>query len=290
VAAAERLIPAILELGAKDPMIVFEDADLERAADAAVYGAFAHDGRHCVSVARLLVHEPVAEPLARAVAAGASRLVRGRDLAESVDPAAASRLQGLIADALARGARLLTPRIDGLPALPAVLDRVRPEMAVAREETFGPVLPVLAFRDESEAVALACGIDLGLVASVWTRDPDRVRRLTARLRTGGVCVNNVLVSAGHPALPFGGVRQSGFGRYHGPEGLRAFVRPCAVMEQAVAGPREVNWFPYDEDADGLVEELVRLRYGPDGSGPAGWWRWLRLEGRRRARLKRKGTP
>ncbi len=286
-AAASRLVPVLLELGAKDPMIVFRDADLARASDAAVYGAFAHDGQHCVSVSRLLVDASIESTFSQTVAERASRLVRGRDLAETLAPSTAGRIQGQIAAAVDRGARLLIPRRDGRPVLPAVLSAVTPEMDVVREETFGPVLPVLPFRDEDEAVALARSADHGLSASVWTRDPERARRLASRLRTGGVCVNNVLVNAGHPALPFGGVGSSGFGRYHGPEGLRAFVRPRAVMDQVSASPREMHWFPYDEELAGLVEELIRLRYGDEGRGPSGWWRWIRLEGRRRPRMMRK---
>jgi acyl-CoA reductase-like NAD-dependent aldehyde dehydrogenase len=285
--AASRLIPVLLELGSKDPMIVFDDTDLERASDAAVYGAFAHDGQHCISVSLLLVQASVASTISQAVTERASRLVRGRDLADTLDPAMAERIQGLITSAVGQGARLLTPSRDGQPVLPAVLSAVTPDMDVFREETFGPVLPILPFRDEDEAVALARSVDRGLNASIWTRDPDRAGRLASRLRTGGVCVNNVLVNAGHPALPFGGVGASGFGRYHGPEGLRAFVRPRAVMDQVSASPREMHWFPYDEELAGLVEELIRLRYGDEGRGPSGWWRWFRLEGRRRPRMMRK---
>jgi acyl-CoA reductase-like NAD-dependent aldehyde dehydrogenase len=290
LAAASRLIPVLLELGSKDPMIVFGDADLARASDAAVYGAFAHDGQHCVSVSRLLVEASIETSFSQAVAERASRLVRGRDLADMLDPSMTGRIQGLVASAIDRGARLLTPRRDGRPVLPAVLSAVTPDMKVVREETFGPVLPVLPFRNEDEAVALARSADHGLSASVWTRDPERARRLASELRTGGVCINNVLVNAGHPALPFGGVGSSGFGRYHGPEGLRAFVRPRAVMDQASASPREMHWFPYDEELPGMLEELIRLRYGGEGHGPSGWWRWLRLEGCRRPRMMRKDLP
>jgi len=283
--ASEHLIPTVLELGGKDPMVVFADADLERATNAAVYGAFAHDGRHCVSVERLYVEEPACETVAQAVARGASHLSRGRDLSAFVDPGTEARIGKLVAEAIKKGARLLTRCKDNRPSLPVVLAEVDHGMAVMREETFGPLLTVTAFRDEAQAIALANDSDYGLNASVWSGDSVKARRVASQLESGSVCINNVLVNAGHPALPFGGVKRSGFGRYHGPEGLLTFTQPRAVFEQEGHRRRELHWFPYGRDLDEMTEQLLHLRYGRRAGVLERVLRWLELARRRRLRQR-----
>jgi len=289
---AERMIPAITELGGKDAMIVFADADLDRAARGAVYGAFAHDGQHCISVERLYVEKSIYEDFVAQVVKGASQLRRAggkigdADLSARPDPAGEKRVREQIEEALGHGARLLTSRAGESPTLPAVLADVPQDSALMREETFGPVLASAPFADEDEAVRLANGCDFGLNASVWTADDARAARVTARMQSGCVCVNNVLVNAGHPALPFGGVGKSGFGRYHGPEGLLAFTRSKAVVDQRKAGSSELHWFPYDRELEDITEELIRLRYGSEGGLLDKGLRWLRLAGSRSAHLRR----
>jgi hypothetical protein len=166
-----------------------------------------------------------------------------------------------------------------------VLADVPLDSVLMREETFGPVLPVAAFTDEDEAVRLANSCGLGLGASVWTSDAARARRVAGRLECGAVSINNVLVNAGHPALPFGGVKGSGFGRYHGPEGLLAFVQPQAVFEQTGRRPRELHWFPYGPDLEGITADLIRLRYGRKPGLLARLSGWLSLGRRRSARMR-----
>ncbi|HOI56213.1 MAG TPA: aldehyde dehydrogenase family protein [Phycisphaerae bacterium] len=284
--AADHLIPAVLELGGKDPMVVFADADLRRAARAAVYGAFAHDGQHCISVERLYVEAPAYDQLASDVAAGAMQLARGRDISDRLPAPTSERVQRQIASSLKAGARLLTTCPNGVPALPAVLADVRHDMPIMRQECFGPVVAVVPFRDEAEAVALANDSEFGLNASLWTGDRSRARRVASQLQSGCVCINDVLINAGHPSLPFGGVKRSGLGRYHGSEGLLAFVQPKALFERRRPAPEEIHWFPYDDGLTQMTEDLIRLRYGRS-NGLLGWLRgWRLLRQQRVARLRR----
>ncbi len=288
--AAEKMIPAIMELGGKDAMIVFADADLDRAAKAAVYGAFAHDGQHCVSVERVYVAENIVEPFLSRVVAHVAVLRRsaenGADLAATLDAKTAERIHGQIADALERGARLLTVAENDKALFPAVVADVPPDALLMRKESFGPVLAAASFADEAEVLRLANDCDFGLNASIWTRDSARARRVAQHLETGCVCINNVLVNAGHPALPFGGVKQSGFGRYHGPEGLLSFTCPKAILDQRRVGSGGLNLFPYDNELTEITEDLIRLRYGQKFGIGQKIRGWFTLASRRAARLRR----
>jgi acyl-CoA reductase-like NAD-dependent aldehyde dehydrogenase len=256
-AAAERLTPLIFELGGKDPMIVFDDAPLERAVEGAVYGAFVNAGQVCVAVERLYVQEGIHDAFVAALAARVKTLRVGLGMDDDVGALANPRQKDVIErhidDALKKGATLRSERWSKGDFMgPVLLTGATHAMAVMTEETFGPVLPVMRFRTEEEAVALANDSRFGLNASVWTRDLALGRRVLARLVTGNGAVNDVVKNIGNPHLPFGGVKQSGFGRYHGPEGIRAFTRTMAVMVNKGTARRELNWFPYSR---GVYENL-----------------------------------
>jgi len=288
--AAAEMIPVIMELGGNDVMVVFADADLGRAAEAAAYGAFAHDGRHCVSVKRLLVEKNIFESFTAKVAAKATGLRRGPpgngDLFPRFNGEMAKSLQRQIDEAVERGARLLTPLREGKPVFPAMVAGVSPEAAVMREESFGPLLAAASFSNEEEGLRLANDCLFGLNASVWTGDRARAQRIAKRLESGCVCINDVLVNAGHPSLPFGGVKQSGFGRSHGPEGLLAFTRPKAVMERRLTWLGGLHWFPYSRDLSVLIADLIRLRYGAKEALPSQFRGWMELALRGAKRLRK----
>jgi acyl-CoA reductase-like NAD-dependent aldehyde dehydrogenase len=264
--AAENLTPVVLELGGKDPCIVFADAPFERAVHGAVYGAFANAGQVCVAAQRVYVERPLLERFAAAAAAAASALRvwpdDEADIGALVTPEAAARFESLIDDALARGARLRTAsRVDGRVAAPVVLTGVNAKMRLLREEAFGPALPIVPFDTEEEAVALANASEFGLSASVWTSDRERGRRVASRLEVGSVAINDVLKHVGNPSTPFGGIKASGIGLARGPEGLRACCRVLSVMENASRVGRELNWFPYTRANRRAVEATIEWLYG-----------------------------
>ncbi len=273
-AAAEHLTPVVLELGGKDAMIVLGDADLERAARGAVWGAFFHAGQICQSVERLLVHRPVIDEVLEAVLRETRGLTTG-PRAEDPDVGALTRPEQLrvveehVEDALEKGADVLTGgrRREGPGTFyePTVLAGVTPEMRIWREETFGPVLPVVAFDDEEEAVRLADDTPYGLDAYVWTGDVDRGHRIGRRLETGSVMINDCITNYALPELPFGGVRESGFGRTHGEEGLRAFARARSEAEPRFRLDRELHWFP-GADRAGWARAAIRLLHGEGVTG------------------------
>ena len=217
----------ILEMGGLDPFIVLDDAALDVAVPAAVRGAFGYSGQVCTASKRILVQESIAEPFARALADKARSLRVGPALEETtevgplIDPAAVERMEGLVDDARSRSAKVLTGGTRPTPTRagnfydPTVLDAVPEDARVVREEPFGPIAPIMRFRDPDEAIRIANATPYGLQASVYTRDIGRGFRLAKRIRAGGVHLNDP-TNLRWDALPFGGVKESGLGR----EGLR----------------------------------------------------------------------
>jgi acyl-CoA reductase-like NAD-dependent aldehyde dehydrogenase len=269
--ASRRLTPVLLELGGKDPMIVLADADLDRAAAAAVWGGCMMTGQVCMSVERVYVEEPVAEAFtakvverARALRVGPNGADADIDLGPFTSPRQVEVVERHLADARARGARVLTGggrRADGAGVYfePTVLAGVDHSMLVMQEETFGPVIPIMAVPDAAEAVRLANQSRYGLNASVWTRDVARGMAIARQMESGSVCVNECLLSAGCPDLPFGGVKQSGVGSRHGgAEGLRQFCVAQAILAERRKRPSEVVWFPYSLRRARLMERLMGL--------------------------------
>lgn len=266
--AARRLIPVVLELGGKDPMIVFEDADIGAAVEAAVWGAFANSGQACASIERCYVHERVAEEFTSRVVEKVKTLRQGTGSDEGADLGAMSSERQLltveehVGEALARGARAVAggARLGdarGYFHEPTVLTGVDHTMAVMREETFGPVLPIMTFRDEREAVRLANDSPFGLTASVWTRDIARGRRVAHSIEAGTVMVNEVLYTHGIAQTPWGGVKQSGLGRTHGRLGLLEMVVPHHVHVNRLARIHDLWWFNYTPRAARLFRSLAR---------------------------------
>jgi acyl-CoA reductase-like NAD-dependent aldehyde dehydrogenase len=248
--AAERLLPVVLELGGKDPMLVLDDADVDVASSAAVWGAFVNAGQTCLSVERCYVHHSLYEEFLRACAEKTKKLRVGHGFDREIDvgPMIHERqlriVEAQVEDAVARGARVVAGG-SRLPALgknfykPTVLADVTHEMSIMREETFGPVLPVMAFDKDDEAVRLANDSEYGLAASVWTRDRARGERLARRIQAGTVMVNDVVSCFGISEAPHGGVKSSGVGRAHGRFGLEEMVRLKYLDTDLMPGMKKV---------------------------------------------------
>jgi succinate-semialdehyde dehydrogenase/glutarate-semialdehyde dehydrogenase len=254
-AAAERLLPVVLELGGKDPMLVLDDVDIDVASSAAVWGAFVNAGQACLSVERCYVHRSRYEEFLRACVEKTNKLRVGNGLDPQTDvgPMIQERqlqiVEAHVKDAVARGARLLAGG-SRLLALrknfykPTVLADVTHEMRIMREETFGPVLPVAAFDSDEEAVRLANDSEFGLAASVWTLSAERGERLARRIRAGTVMVNDVVSCFGISEAPHGGVGSSGVGRTHGRFGLEEMVWLKHLDVDLAPRMKKVWWYGY----------------------------------------------
>ncbi len=258
-AAAERMTPVVLELGGKDPMIVFEDADLELAAGGAVWAGFCNLGQTCAAVERVYVHESVAERFTELVIEKTKVLKQGIGTAKDVSLGAMSSKEQLqiverhVADFRESGATIVTggrvdPELGGLFYEPTVITGASNEMTGMREETFGPTLPIATFRTEEEAIHLANDSEFGLTASVWTRNIARGRRVAEQIEAGSVSVNDVLYTHGIGQTPWGGFKNSGRGRTHGREGLMELVQPQHIHVNRFAILPDPWWFPYSETA------------------------------------------
>jgi acyl-CoA reductase-like NAD-dependent aldehyde dehydrogenase len=279
--AGERLIPAVVELGGKSAMIVLADANLARAAHAAVWSSFAHSGQVCVRTERVLVEATVADKFTALCAEEIAKLRQGpqpgggRDGDGTIDVGAVTfapqvdRARAHIADAVAKGARVVAggaPRGGaGRFFAPTMLTGATPSMDVMREETFGPVMPVMRVADAEEALRVANDSPFGLSGSVWSGDESRARALARRMETGSVCVNDVLVNYFCVEAPLGGVKASGLGLRHGPEGLRQFCRLETIVERHPL----LGWltplfdeltFPYKARAQRLLRWFMRIFY------------------------------
>ncbi len=260
-AAAAKPIPVELELGGKDAMIICADANLKRAAKAAVWGGLVNCGQMCVSVERILVVDEVHDEFVRLLAAEVDKVRQGApDEHADIGPMIFGRqvevVDAHVRDARERGAVILSggeiPDGPGQYYPPTLVTGVTAEMDIYREETFGPVLPVVRCRDEAHAIELANDHQYGLNGSVWTRDISRGMALASQIEAGQVSVNDLVASVGNPAIPFGGVKNSGFGRYHGAEGLLSFSHTRSLMVDRGFLPTEPFWFPYAQKYPHMV--------------------------------------
>ncbi len=265
MAAAERLTPVLLELGGKDPMIVADDADLEKAAEACVYGALTNAGQACISVERVYVADAVHDRFVDEVIKNVRALKTGGDdghLGAMTSAAQVTIVRDHLDDAIAKGAKVHTggpDAISGNYIQPTVLTNVTHTMKVMSDETFGPVIPIQRVASLDEAVKLANDSTYGLGSSVFAG--KAARSVADRLRAGMTSINSVMGFAGIPSLPFGGIGDSGFGRIHGDEGIREFTRIKSTAEQVVSIPMNMMTFRQPKDMTKRLRGMIKQLYG-----------------------------
>jgi len=266
-AAAKNLTSVVLELGGKDPMIVFADANLDLAAGAAVWGAFCNAGQSCSSVERLYVEESVAAELTHKIIKKTKQLKQGTGDQADVSIGAMSSerqikiVEDHVEDFRAAGAKIETggqrnPTLEGLFYEPTVITGAHNDMRAMQEETFGPTLPIATFSTEEDAIRLANDSEFGLTASVWTRDRARGERVAQKIEAGSVCVNEVLYTHGIAQTPWGGFKNSGRGRTHGREGLMELVQPQHIHVNKIALMPDAWWMPYSANAVATFRKMT----------------------------------
>ncbi|MFC1521018.1 aldehyde dehydrogenase family protein [Elusimicrobiota bacterium] len=264
--ASKNLTPLNLELGGKCPMIVCEDADLEIASSGAVWGAFFNCGQVCASVERVYVHHAIAEKFISLVVKKTKKLRLGEGTNPDIDVGPLTtegQLECVVAhveDAKKRGAKILTggekePSLKGYFYKPTVITGIDHSFACVKEETFGPTMPIMTFRTEEEAIRLANDTTFGLTASVWTKSSARGKSIARRVRAGTVMVNNCSYTHAICQTPWGGSKESGFGRSHSNMGLFELVEPHHVHVNGTYFMKEFWWFGYGKGLYAVLKKL-----------------------------------
>jgi len=270
--AARTLTPVSLELGGKDPMIVLDDADIDRAANAATFYAMNNAGQVCISTERAYVDEAVYDQFVAKVTDNVRKLRQGEshgpgeaDVGAVIFPPQLDIVEDHVRDAVDKGARVLTggKRAEGAGRYyePTVLVDVDHTMKCMTDETFGPTLPIMKVRGAEEALRLANDSPYGLAASVWTRDAARGEDVARRVEAGAVCVNDAQINYVALELPMGGWKASGLGSRHGAGGIRKYCDQQAILITRFAPKKDLHMFPNSKLKSGLIGRTLRLLYG-----------------------------
>jgi acyl-CoA reductase-like NAD-dependent aldehyde dehydrogenase len=278
--AAQYLIPVDLELGGKDPMIVFDDVNLQRTVAGCLWGAMTNAGQSCTSVERVYVQHSIYAAFKRELQKEIASLVLNAGDKGDADIGGITAdfqmeiIKQQVEDARAAGANILCGGSllgdEGSFYLPTIVENVTPDMTLLSDETFGPVIVLIPFSTEEEAIEVANQSPFGLSASVWSKDIKRAERVARQLEVGAVSINNVMLTEGNPALPFGGVKQSGFGRVKGAEGLLGMTYSKAVLTDTQSKKIEANWYPYTRKKYRLFSDFLLALFG------GGWKKWIRF--------------
>ena len=266
--AARNLVPAVMELGGKDSMIVSRNADLDRAAHAAVWGSFFNSGQTCTGVEFCFVQRPVYAAFLNKVLHIAGQIESGTlsgQVGSMTMESQVKILEGQIEDAVAKGARVQCGGVrgqngGGLFFEPTVITEIRPGMKIWQEETFGPILPIVAFDTPDQAIQMANSTQYGLAGSVFSQDLEEARDYASRMETGSVNINDCLVTYALPSLPFGGVKTSGVGYYHGEMGIRNFCRIKSMTEFKGLYTKEFFHYPVSSWIQSAMGALLVLLY------------------------------
>jgi aldehyde dehydrogenase (NAD+) len=259
-ACAERMVPVVLECGGKDPVIVAADADIDRAAEYALWSAMSNAGQTCIGAERVYVVNEVADKFIEKITQLAKEIHPGRDAnyGPATMPSQLKVIQSHIDDAAAKGAKFAIGGTDSVKAPfvePVIMLDVPENSTAVTEETFGPTLVINRTLDIAEAVRLANATRYGLAASVWSKRNGE--KIAAQLQCGMVSVNSVIAFAAIASVPFGGVKDSGYGRIHGPEGLLEFTYPRTVVKTLFNIPIVFTTFGRTKFADKFIKFAIK---------------------------------
>jgi len=269
-ACGRRLIPCTLELGGKDAMIVCEDADMERAVEGALFGSCMNVGHFCCGTERIYVVDKIYDDFVGKVVAGAKQLKQSDqgecDVGAVFWDKQLDIIEAHMADARAKGARVLVggrrnPNLKGLFYEPTVVTEVTHDMDLMTKETFGPILAIMKVRDEEEAIALANDSQYGLNGNVWTKDQEKGMRIAERIRTGGVCINDMAITYGVPEAPFGGVKESGVGRVNGEVGIKGYCHAKPITSDRRGKGKIQGGYPYTRKGEDDMQKFIKLLWG-----------------------------
>ncbi len=261
--AAERMIPVVLECGGKDPVLIDRDANIKKAAEYALWMAMSNAGQTCIGAERVYVHNAVADEFIREIGAMAREIHPGthQNYGPATMPSQLNVIQSHIDDAAAKGAKFLVGGTDSVQppfVQPTIMLDVPEDSLAITEETFGPTLTINRVQDMDEAVRLANATRYGLGASIWSKRNGE--KIASQLITGMISINSVIGFAGIASLPFGGVKDSGYGRIHGPEGLYEFTYLRSVVSERFALPIAFTTFKRTKFADKLLAGITKLLY------------------------------
>jgi acyl-CoA reductase-like NAD-dependent aldehyde dehydrogenase len=267
---AERLITCGLELGGKAAAIVLDDADLDRAVNGILWAKFHNAGQNCSAVERIYVHERIAEPFMTRLKAAAAKLAVGVEGSHPMLPLRTAiqrdNVAAQVADARDRGAEILLGGnpAGGLGFEPTIIAKLPADAALLKRETFGPAVGIVPFREVSEAIAWANDSEVGLTASLWTRDLGLAERLVTELDVGVVTVNNACFTGAMPFAPWGGRKQSGHGYTSSHLAIRELVHAKTILIDSERAPHELWWYPYSATKRQIGENLFKLLGGKGG--------------------------
>ena len=257
---AERMIPVVLECGGSDAAIIDVDADISAAADAVLWGAMSNSGQTCIGTERVYVMDKVADKFIAEIKRGAEKIKPGKEYGAITMPSQLKVIDSHIRDAASKGAEFVVGSVDSVQAPyvnPTIMVNVPEDSLAVVEETFGPTLVINRVSDVDEAIRLSNGVKYGLAASVWSK--KNADYITSQLQCGMVSVNSVIAYAGIATLPFGGVKESGYGRIHGREGLREFTYLRSVAKKRFSIPLATMSFTRKASTDALIKKLAELR-------------------------------
>jgi succinate-semialdehyde dehydrogenase/glutarate-semialdehyde dehydrogenase len=268
--AAQRLTPVTLELGGKSPMIILDDAEINRAVDGAIWGSFVNSGQMCAGVKRIYIHEKIFKEFKTKFKEKAENLKQGYgwdDPSVSMGPlinkTALEDMEQHVKTAVEQGAEILTggmrnPNLKGYFFRPTILTKVSQNMAVVQKEIFGPIVPLLSFSSDEEAIELANDTTFGLYGSIWTTNIKRGKEIAERLTMGTISINNHAYTYGIPHTPWGGNKNSGFGRTHGKFGFDELIDHHHIHIDKQRIKEDPWWQPYNETKLDLQYDIKDL--------------------------------